>query len=358
MEKLFSKEKINLGRQPELDIARGIAVLFMILIHLQEYFSNAFAAESPLGIFIDFVGGIPAAPVFMFLMGIGIVYSRKAEPKLMIQRGFMLIGAGYALNLLRGVLPNLFNASLWLSPESAQLAMDTLIYVDIFQFSGLAMIFFGIFKHFKLKDSYLVGALFLFALLNANLEPIQTNSYVISAITGLFWGSNEFSFFPFLTWIFYPITGYLFGKLLQHTSNKNRLYGIGFFSGLFIFIGGLYLCQWLHIDSMLFSETKYYHHQILDNFLALSFVLWWISALYFANHGLPSIIHTTLTRWSRNVSEIYFIHWILIGWLVLLTSYNTMSLAYYMVLTLIVFSASDGLAEVYVMKKKQRTQRV
>ena len=36
MSKVFSKEIVNKGRKIELDITRGVAVLFMILIHFQQ----------------------------------------------------------------------------------------------------------------------------------------------------------------------------------------------------------------------------------------------------------------------------------------------------------------------------------
>ncbi len=38
MKKIFSDEVVNKGRQIELDISRGFAVLFMVLIHTQENF--------------------------------------------------------------------------------------------------------------------------------------------------------------------------------------------------------------------------------------------------------------------------------------------------------------------------------
>jgi len=41
----------------------------MILIHVQQYFATEEVQESVLGNIIDFLGSIPAAPVFMFLLG-------------------------------------------------------------------------------------------------------------------------------------------------------------------------------------------------------------------------------------------------------------------------------------------------
>ena len=69
---VFSKDEVNTGRQIELDIAKGFAILFMIWVHTAETFS----AGTGLGYEIvdNFLGGPFAAPVFMVCMGIGMRY--------------------------------------------------------------------------------------------------------------------------------------------------------------------------------------------------------------------------------------------------------------------------------------------
>lgn len=57
----------------ELDIARGLAVLFMIAVHITLVFSNDHVKSSLYGLTIEFLGGIPAAPVFMFVLGVGVL---------------------------------------------------------------------------------------------------------------------------------------------------------------------------------------------------------------------------------------------------------------------------------------------
>jgi uncharacterized membrane protein len=355
MKKLFSNEVVNKGRQIELDIARGLAVLFMVLIHTQENFSSDQAKETVLGGIIDLLGGIPAAPVFMFLLGIGIVYTRKSEPKIFIKRGLMLIGAGYLLSFMRGTLPNLFSMVMLQEGFYGKMALDTLTYVDIFQFSGLAMMLFGLIKKYKPTTAMVTGIAIGFAGLNLLLANVQTDNFWLAAFTGLFWGSNKLSFFPFLTWIFYPLVGYIFGTFLIRCTDKNKFYGIGLLASSILFCLSSYLFVFvLQIDTGLNNAEGYYHHQIYGNIIATSVVIIWLSLLHFMVKALPNWLSKMISRWSQNVSEIYFIHWVIIGWLLVFMGYNTLSLPYYCVLMGMIFIISDFLADYYVVKKKNR----
>ncbi|MBP2622765.1 heparan-alpha-glucosaminide N-acetyltransferase domain-containing protein [Streptococcus oricebi] len=223
---MFSSEKVNTGRQVELDIARGLAVLFMIFIHAQENLANQAVQESLFGQFNDFVGTVPAAPVFMFLMGLGIVYSRKNDPATYYKRGALLFLSGFILNVLCGFLPNLVQA--FLSPQSSQTfltqAIMNLFEIDILPFAGLAMITFGLIKQFNLKNYHVAFLALGFGLLNFLISPLVPSNPILATFLGLFWGTNSLSYFPFLSWIFYPLVGYLFGNLLIRCTNKNRFY--------------------------------------------------------------------------------------------------------------------------------------
>jgi len=354
MTNIFSSEIVNKGRQVELDIARGLAVLFMVLIHIQQYFSSPEAQETLFGTIVDFVGGIPAAPVFMFLLGVGIIYSRKSDLKSFLKRGLLLIVAGYLLNLLRGTLPNLMQWMVLGEEQYFTKALNELMYVDIFQFSGLAMILFGIIK--KFKPHVLVVALFGigFSAINLLLTGVTTEGKLFSALTGLFWGSNELSFFPFLTWIFYPIAGYVFGYYLIRCLNKNKFYLMALIVSVAVILFSVWIFVYnLEMETGLSSETGYYQHKMLGNVVFTAFVILWLSILYFASKGIPRIIYKPIGRWSKNVSEIYFIHWLFIGWLGVFIGNSSLALSYYFIIFAIIFIASDYLADYYVIRKKQ-----
>ena len=79
MEKIFSDQKVNIGRQVELDLAKCLAIFFMIFLHcffVTAGFNNTISVPMTR-IIGHLLGGPFAAPIFMFSMGVGIVYSRN-----------------------------------------------------------------------------------------------------------------------------------------------------------------------------------------------------------------------------------------------------------------------------------------
>lgn len=98
---------INPGRQAELDIAKVFAILFMVLIHVYETMATCGTAKywgTTAHDVIAFMGGPLAAPMFMFAMGVGMVYTRHGNPKEFASRGIGLLLTGYALNFFRYTL--------------------------------------------------------------------------------------------------------------------------------------------------------------------------------------------------------------------------------------------------------------
>ena len=126
-------------RYLELDVARGLAIVFMILIHVMEYLPLESVINSLPGEIIAFLGTVPSAPVFMLIMGAGVVLSRRNTPMSLLKRGLLIFSTGYLLNLLRGSLPALLG---WLFTGEALYrgyVLETLFSVDILQFAGLAL---------------------------------------------------------------------------------------------------------------------------------------------------------------------------------------------------------------------------
>lgn len=350
---MFSQEKINSGRQLELDIARGLAVLFMIFIHSQIFFANESVSESAFGVFNDFVGMVPAAPMFMFLLGIGINYTRKSDPQLFFKRGALLILAGYLLNFLKGFLPCIVNAYRTADIAYVYEGIAELLYVDILHFSGLAMIMFGVFKLTRSKTWVVVLSAFVLGAVNIALLPVSVTHPLMTALTGLIWGTSEYAYFPFLTWAFYPIMGYVFGSYLIRCNNKKKFYSIMLLISTIVFIGGTYLFNGvLGLPNGMMSESGYYHHILTDNITFTALVVIEIALLSFVAPLLPKDLELIVARWSKNVTPIFFIHWLLITWSALLIVPSSLNMLQFVLLLLVLVPLSDLLAYLYSQRKR------
>lgn len=358
MNTYFSNIPVNIGRQIELDLARGLAVVFMVFVHVQEYFLSPKAYTSFSPEIIDILGEVPAAPVFMFLLGVGINYSNKTAPAQLFRRGIMLVLVGYLLSILRGVVPYTI---LWFKSGNSEMlnnAVSNLLFIDILQFAGLALLFFGLVIYYKINHVILIALGLLFALINQQLCPIQFDSKIPAALSGLIWGSSKISFFPFLTWIFYPIAGYVWGWYQIRSLNKSIFYLYCFGTALLIMLAGLlYKPQIINLND--YSDFYYYHHHLPENIVFTSFVLVWIHILYHLSKVLPNKALTFINRWSRNVTSIYLAQWIIIGWLILFIKSQDLSFTQCLLLSSATFFASDLIATYHnrLMRNRQKQNR-
>lgn len=355
--KLFSKQVINTGRQRELDFLKGLSVIFMIMIHSQMNFLKSDYLGEFWAVGTDFLGTVPAASIFMFIMGIGFSYSSETKPpSYFIKRGLKILLISYILNIVRNVIPlillSVFN-------RNTSLLYDAVRYfgaVDILQFAGLAMVTFGLFGKLKAPKWCLLPFMFLCAAANIFLVQIKTENDICSSITGLLWGSSEMSFFPYLTWILYPMVGVLFGELLKRCINKKTLYLICILGGGFIWSFNFYILYLkLGMNIGLGGSEIYYHHTILGNITILSFDFMWIGIWFFAINLLPQIVILYFERLARNMTAIYCVQWVIISWIAILISSNFMGLILYFPIMIAVIMISDYWAWIYYQFLKKRT---
>lgn len=319
----ISQEKNNTGRQFAVDIARGLAVLFMIWVHVLEIYADVDVQDSFFGGLIEFFGGPPAAPVFMLLMGVSIAYSQKNKPGQLMRRGLMIMLLGYALNFLRESVP-LYIGLEWgdiTRPDLLPYTFETLLLqVDILQFAGLALIFLGLLAALRIpRWAYLPPAL-AFALINPFVWHAQAGDSIGEYLLQLLWGQEYYVYFPFFTWIFYPLVGVVAGDLLIRAKNKRTFYQGIFCVGLLILLVGILIL----LTNPEFHLGDYYRHAIGGNLWMTGFVLvWWASIFFAANRfAMPKALQNRVTFWSKNVTVLYFIHWVIIGWGVLVLGYE------------------------------------
>ena len=151
--RFFSTEKVNTGRQPELDLLKALCILGMIVMHVILDL-EAGAPDGDQGqMFTELFG----AATFMISMGIGMRYTRHQSPASYLMRGFALLTIGQFLNILRNAAPNLI--AYWITGKQVFIANVLLILqADILTFAGLAFLLMAVFKMCRLKGSVVLAA--------------------------------------------------------------------------------------------------------------------------------------------------------------------------------------------------------
>ena len=325
----FGSSYINAGRQPELDWARGLAVFFMVTIHIAEELSGF-----PPGLFshiLVITGGPLAAPTFMILLGIGIVYSRNSDAKKLAMRGLSLFILHYALNFTSFGIPLLIMYAKTANTMYLNEFFINVFGIDILAFAGLTFLIFALKEKLRLKNIHLVVFTLVLSCLNLILTNPIDNIY-LGAFLGLFVRVNEYSYFPLLSWIGYPVIGYIVGNLLKTCKDKTLLYKYVFIISILI-VASMTLDSFkysMNIWFMYFEEPeKYYFQDFFQYFLVSGIVFSWISILYVLSRiKFLEFFGKVLSRWSRNVTIIYCAQWLIIGWLSILELIDLPAIAY------------------------------
>lgn len=314
----------NNNRLLSIDLARGLAVFFMISVHTLDVFANAEVKNSIFGQIITFLGGAPAAPVFMTLMGVSFVYSRKSEfiPKLL--RGFRIFLSGYILNIFRGVIP--YKISKYADMNiSKSFPIDKLneytifTIIDILQFAGIALMIMAILQQYKINKNILLIAAFIIIIIAPFLWGIKLDLPIIDFVLDLFWGDQPISqsfisnkiAFPIFPWLAFPLMGMYLGETILNSNDQNLTFKYFGITGLLVLLAGLAISAF----NFEFHFNDYFHSRQSAMILMCGFVVCWLYLCRIIVEKLPmNSIFTLLFKWSSGVTNIYFVQWVVITW--------------------------------------------
>lgn len=332
------------NRLLSIDLARGLAVLFMIAVHTLEVFANQEVKNSVFGQIIEFLGGPPAAPVFMTLMGFSFIYSRKSELKPKLLRGFKIFLSGYVLNILRGVFPFALSTYLKLDivktfPLDKLNEYTILTIVDILQFAGIALMVMALIQEFRINKYIILLFAFLISIISPFLWGFKLNIQVIDQTLELFWGDQpiEFSFienkiaFPVFPWLSFPLLGMFLGDTMKNSKDQSITFKyFGIIGILVLFIG--IAISYSNID---YHFNDYYHSRLGGMLFMCGFVIFWLYINKVIIDKIPmNKFFELLFKWSKGVTNIYFVQWIVIIWSISFFGINKSSFATIIILIL------------------------
>lgn len=300
---------------------KAVAIVGMVFVHIYEITDFAYEIdEGPafwLGVIVEFMGGVISAGVFMFAMGWGIAFSDRATPKTQCNRSIQLFLLGLFVNIVCQWVPMIaLNGISGLKDN-----WYGIFAVSIYQFAALAMLFFALIKWLGKTQQILISLIALAAamLLNTIILPekFSTGNNAADTVIGLFVRENEYSFFPFVTWIAFPILGFAAGSLYRKINCRKSFVIRMLCLGTAIILISTALMKKFDIINAAFypywTEDKEYYAM---NSLSVLCACGMIAIEFVISAGViklnKEMLPTLITTMSKNVMSIYVIQWIFI----------------------------------------------
>lgn len=336
----------------EIDLIKVLALLLMPMSHIFDELGNYYNLMNnipqnyteQLGILFM---NIPT--LFMICLGFGIVLSQNSTPEKLVKRGLFMFLAEAVLNLFRIILPH-FTVSYYTGiPSYFKESFELFFMSDILLFAGFAFLFFALVKKLNLSNKFvLIIGLFCTFIQTFIPHPSIQNVY-LKYLTGYFIYVDESSFFPVISWLIYPIIGYLLGQKLLETSNRTSFYLKTVFFALFIFVLTniyLFFTNSMQARYYLFMEMGFqmdlFTTLIVSSISVMILSLSHFIGKLFVNSKLKDLISSI----SANVNSVYCIHWVLVKILWAIAIIFAFKIEYYslFVIGFVIFVLSSMLA--------------
>ena len=309
---LFSQEKVNVGRQVELDIAKALSIIFMIFLHTMWVEMNYNHAFSPIYEFTvgNLLGRPYAAPIFMFCMGVGIVYSRHSQWDTMVKRGVKLYLLGILVNVFEWFIPHFLSGTL-LGNWDAFIIRDGLMLfsVDILAFAGLSFIAMGILKKFEVSNKKLIVIAVVMSIIGILSDGVDFENIILDLIFANFIGTaGKFTAFPLFNWFIFPIAGYIWGQYFIRVKSKGDFFK---FWPLYIAVALIYFFVSTNLWGGILSEDVhlYYFMNTLDAAFCIINIHGVIGLCYWLSKFLPDAVINVSKILSSNINHIYIAQW-------------------------------------------------
>jgi uncharacterized membrane protein len=309
------------------DLAAGLAVFFMILVHILWHWGARDTWTTPIGVAISLAAGPTAAPVFMFLMGASLGAAPDRRFGSLAARGLWLLVLGYVLNLLRGVIP----ASIGLATgviTADEVAPYTPWWlgttVDLHHAIGISMIVIAALS-VRTRPGLIWlcigGALVVFA---PWLRTIAFGTPLLDAPLTPILGSATNVYYAVVPWLVFPLAGAVFGSLVARVPDRTALFRRGALVGLgFLLVGGVLVA----IVQPGFDVFTYWRMPLALCVPIFGIILVWLFLCDLATRvRFVDLRLGIVYGWSDRVIAMYFTHWVIVGWGVGLVGFRALGL--------------------------------
>ena len=301
-------------RQTELDIVKFIAILPMPIAHCLA--ESGYDSTHGVWYFLNVMLG---ATVFMVCMGYGFAFSRRTSKEYLIRRGIKTLLMGYALNIVRCLMPVILSLVL---QDDTYLAEDLGGFADgdILQFAGLAMIVTGFLQDTGNPPLYAVIIGVVLSVAHTFIPTLTFSDTLPAALCGLFvYSENSLVSmdFPFFAWYIFVAAGYLLGSKLKKAENLTSFYlkaGIP----CAVLALGYWIFSCIQGSGPMNPDIEGLSMMNFQDALAsVGWIICYIGLTRFLTRLIPQKIQAFAVRASSAVNEIYIAHWIILFWVVL-----------------------------------------
>lgn len=315
------EESIKKIRHDEIDLAKAICIIGMVIVHVFEsFYFTELVPDSFTGILLNNVQMLVGAPCFMFCMGASIVFSSHNSPKQIVKRGIKIFIFAYVLNFIRTGLFYIILSVTKVTPFSLEILLYEVLGVDIMHFAGLALMLMGFLKKINFDEIKIVIVGVMLSIIGSIIRFIPLENMSVYLV-GLFFGTInpnllEYLYptcFPLCNWFIFVAFGYLFGCALNKVINKKKFYGI--LLPLFFVIVISYLIYAIPRNiGMLNGDYKcYYQLLTYEALISISACIVYLGIFYFLSLIIPKFFINICNSFSKNINRIYCVHWVIIG---------------------------------------------
>ena len=333
-------------RQYGIDYAKVFLIIGMVLVHLTEWISIPEMPARLYSFINDLWGGILNAPLFMFCMGVGFTYSKRG---VRFKQGVKLFVAAWILNLIRLTIPKIiYFASIGAPEESMAAIIKELFSLEIYHFAGLSIMVWALLKRVKVKDWMIVLFSVILSVIGSFVRFMDFGSFVPNEILGLFIGTKGKMInccFPFFNLFIFVAFGYCFGQVLHRVKNVRKFY---LYTGVCSTVIAVPVLIHLLTRCPEFlgpAEIDFYQMTTVEAFVCIISGIALICIFETISWILPQRINKAISTVSMSLSPIYFVHWILLGWITVfilntILGIYSVSVAAYLLLAAVILALS------------------
>ena len=314
MNRILDKKPVNTSRQSEFDYLKGFFMVFIFLIHA---FQGTMSTEDLVIKIVYGFATLSGAAIFIFVMGMGTVYSKRSDPKTLAKNGIVMIVYQYLSNIAyiaALTLPYLFIRN---GLDDKQVYYDFVVsylqFINIFFITGIIYLALALAKKWKLSAVGYAIAGMLFSAAAPILYGKPVNVPILGYIVKIIIGEDYFISFTAIYFLSYAFLGVSFGHLMQRVKDKKAFYTLvmpicavialvwwGFTINKYGFSGALYA----------YLSTSYAEPDIFHVIASIAHVLFFAGILYFGDGAMKKsgIIGRQLLYYNRHISKYYAIH--------------------------------------------------